>query len=163
MPGWTSPSLRPEACNAKSASFSTSRISSFHLESSRAMEAPEMPPPMMRTSGFLPSRAVSRRVGMRIDCSPTSSQRISLTTWVVLYFSAAREQASITSSQVGSRPLRTMLPSENATVTAGPKRFSNRRFILRMFIFRHLLSMSAKRPTLYQNDNACRERCQEGK
>ena len=35
-----------------------------------------------------------------MDCSPTSSQRISLTTWMRLYFVAAIEQASMTSAHV---------------------------------------------------------------
>ena len=128
MPGCTSPSLRPEAPSARSHSLSTTRMSSCLRASSRAIDTPEMPPPMMSTSGVCPSSASSRSAGTRMGASLPPVNVMSLTTWHVEYFVAAIWPARTTSSQRSSVPRRTMQLSSSAAVTRPPKALRSFRF-----------------------------------
>ena len=109
-----------------------------------------MPPPMISTSGVCPSKALSLIFGSRSFCGLTSSHRISLTTWVVLYFWAASPQASTTSAQVERCPVSTMHPPDKAAVTAPEKRFCSRRLIDAMFNQIRPFDMSVIQPTRYK-------------
>ena len=134
IPGCTSPSLRPEAPSARSHSLSTTRMSSFWRVSSRAIDTPEMPPPMMSTSGVCPSSASSCSAGTRMGASSPPVNVMSLTTWHVAYFVAAIWPARTTSSQRPSLPRRTMQLSSSAAVTRPPKARRSFRFNAEIFM-----------------------------
>ena len=134
MPGCTSPSFRPEAPSARSASFSTSRMSSFQRDSSRAMDTPEMPPPMMSTSGVLPSSASSHSDGRRMGGISAPVKVMSFTTWQSEAFVAAIWQARTTSSHASSVPRSTMQLSSSAACTRPPKALFSFRLHAEMFM-----------------------------
>ena len=132
-PGCTSPSLRPDAPSARSASFSISRTLSLYLASSRATEQPDMPPPMTRTSGLSPSSALSLKAGTCIFSSGAAVKTISFTTCVLECGVAAVMPASTTSFQSSSSPVSTMQPSLSLAVTL-PANFLFS-FLFRLLIF----------------------------
>ena len=77
----------------------------------------------------------------------TSSQTMSLTTWTVLYFTAASWQASTTSLQVDSCPVNTTHPSDRAARTAPLKRLDSRLFVFRRSMARLPFTQMVSRST----------------